>query len=243
LHPTLKNVAKFARRNPVAVDLATGFLFHGQKKTNSEEVIRMYVPDTLRRIDNRKVLEYQKKLKSTEGAQCDYCGRPATQIIEVFNPADGLRGIEGAYAIEPICDECHKDEVYLEERFYCPGCKKLFITHHSWDYLAVKIDGELYCQGCALPMIRPVELGLLLCELLNGIVHRWHRLNNGGLDTEEIWSGEFSDYPDFPGHTSLRSVALEIFCAARERGLAMEDRVIPLVTQTYQFSVVLGVYR
>ena len=202
----------------------------------------MYVPDTLRRIDNRKVLEYQKKLKSTEGCQCDYCGRPATQIIEVFNPADRLRGLEGACEIDHICDECHKDGVYLEERFYCPSCKKLFITHHSWDYLAIAIDGVFYCQGCALSLVEPVELGEVIYDLLNGITDGWYRMDNAGPNRQEIWSGEYSDYPDFPGNTSLSSVALELYRAAKERGLAMEDGVLPLITRTYQFSVVLGVY-
>ena len=202
----------------------------------------MYVPDTLQRIDNKKVLEYQEKLKSTEGAQCDYCGKPATQIIEVFNPADQLRGLEGAYVIDHTCDECHKDGVHLEERFRCPICNRLFITHHSWDYLAVAIDGELYCQGCALSLVESVELGEVLCDLSNGNTDNWHRINSAGPHREEIWSGEYSDYPDFSGHTSLGSVALELYRAAKERGLAMEDRVIPLVTQSYQFSVVLGVY-
>lgn len=90
----------------------------------------MYLTDTLQRLDNRAVRKCQENVKRTK-TTCHYCGEPATETIEVFNPADELRGIQGPYNIIAACDECCEAERYLGDTFYCPGCGRLFVTHHS----------------------------------------------------------------------------------------------------------------
>ncbi len=215
----------------------------------------MYSPDSLKRLNDKAVEEYREKLANEleqivlgdldpeEVAECDFCCEPAIQIIEVFNPADEVRDppVEGAYTIYPICEECYDSGCHMNGLFFCPGCGKLFITHHSWDFLAVDIDGEYFCQKCALEEIEPMSLEKVMEDLRAGEMRDWRRVNNVH-DREEIWSGEYSDSPDFPGYTDLGTVANAIRTAAMAKGLALKDEVIPLVTHGYQFSVVLGVY-
>lgn len=214
----------------------------------------MYSPDTFHRLNERAVqrhnetiLEQATRLADGEEVKdpikCDFCNQLAVHHVPVYNPADSVRDVEGAYLEYALCDEHYHDGSYLEETFYCDGCGQLFVTHHSWDELVTIIDGGLYCQTCALEVIEPVSLADLYWRLITeDSVDGWHRIN-GAPGHKKLWSGEYSGYANFPGHTSLGSVADEIREAAEGRGLDLDKTmVIPLITQGYQFSVVLGVY-
>jgi hypothetical protein len=212
----------------------------------------MYCPDTLHRLNQEAVDRHYEaivcqaaKMANDERIDtlitCDFCDEPATHHIPVYNPADAFRGVEGACGEYRLCHRCYRRGDYLEDLFVCQGCGQLFITHHSWDVLYTEIDGDLYCQACALEKIEPVPLGDLINDLYEDEVPDWHRIN-GYPGHEQIWSGEFAESPDFPGHTSLRSVADSILKAAEEAGYGLDTLVVPLITHGFQFSVVLGVF-
>lgn len=200
----------------------------------------MYCVDTLNRLN------YEEEVRAREEAEvtCDYCDEPATKFIEVFNPADAVRKpkIEGAYDIINICEECDDQGLqYDGDVFNCAGCGELFITNHSWDVLYVTIDGEMYCQECAIENMEGVTLEELIEKLKSEDTSDWLRINNIP-GKEELWSGEYSGYGDFPGHTSFDTVIAEIREKFEELGLAEDTLLYPVVTQGYQFSVVLGVF-
>ena len=201
----------------------------------------MYCIDTLERLNLEQVQHEREKILSGEGVACDYCDNKATQIIDVYNPADALRNVSGAYCVINICDDCFDNGYHLEENFYCPDCGELFIVNHSWDVLAVSLDGEYYCQKCALNYMNPVTVKQLLADLECGATEGWVRMN-GVPGHEELWSGEFSQWPDFPGHTSFKSIIQEIKDVLRRKRLRRDTEVYPLITQGYQFSVVLSVF-
>lgn len=207
----------------------------------------MYSPDTLERLNEAEVAKHLARVEAeTNRPTCDYCDEPADHALPLYNPADGVRGVEGAYAMIEVCDEHYEDGTYLEENFHCADCGELFILNHSWDVVAV-IDseaGEIYCQKCYAE--NHLE-GQPLYEVLENLERRvdtggWKRLN-GVPGKELLWEGEYSGYSDFPGHTSLESVAQELREAAEEAGAEEGDTVYPVVSQGYQFSVVLAVYR
>lgn len=197
----------------------------------------MYSPDTLERLNDEAVEKYEAMVKNGK-VDCDFCGNTAVHTIPVYNPADSVRGVEGAYNVYNICDECYDNRSYLEENFYCEGCGELFVTHHSWDSLVCNLNGGMYCHECAAEEIEPIEFSELIEQLQTGETSGWARLDNIP-DKEEVWSGEYSGGSDFSGHTNFESIVKELY----DTGLEDDDLVYPVVTKTYQFSVVLGVYK
>jgi len=212
----------------------------------------MYCPDTLERLNNKEVEKYaaamaaQAKLlaegkEDDAGITCDFCSSPAIEAIPIYNPSDSVRGVEGAYDIRHVCQECLDNGKYLEEAFYCDGCGELFITHHSWDNLVCQLPGGIYCHKCALEAIKPVPLRNVISDLQSGKVGHWVRIN-GDPDREQLWEGEFSQWPDFPGHTTTDSLVKSIKAACKGSRVTMATPVIPMVTATYQFAVALSIY-
>lgn len=179
-------------------------------------------------------------------AECDYCREPAIHAFPVYNPADAVREppVEGAYDIARVCGACYHDGTYLEDRFYCDHCGKLFAFNHSWDVLAVvdRESGEVFCQKCyAEHELEPVSLGELQEKLAAGETGDWKRLDRvpGKTLLVEL---EFSQYSDFPGCNSTGCVSEELQRAAEEAGLGPEDEVYPVVTAGRQFHEELGVF-
>lgn len=199
----------------------------------------MYCPDTLARLDE-KAINNSKKAALQEKRLCEYCGEKRVKIIvPIYNHADALRGVKGAYAVYELCQECADNEVYLEdsEIFRCSDCGFLFIMNHSWDYLAVHIHGAILCQECAVKTIAPVTWKEVRGELRQNNTDNWHRLNS--IPKKElIWEGEFSLYSDFSGHTNFSSIISKLNDLLDEN-----DLVYPIVSKSYQFSVVLSVYK
>lgn len=219
----------------------------------------MYSPDTLQRLNEDAVRRYEAKtaaqaavlaeggeVPEDEAVLCDYCDKPATHVIPVYNPADACREepVEGAYSVEHVCDDCYEDGVYLEDCFYCDGCGELFVYNHSWDVVAVTDpeSGEVMCQACAAEhMLKPIPLGELKWKLEHGDTTGWLRMNSVP-GREKLVELEFSGYSDFPGCTTTGCVMWELEDAAEKAGLSNEDEVYPVITHGYQFSVVLGVF-
>lgn len=202
----------------------------------------MYVADTLKRVNDA---EYKRLMSKNHGTVfCDYCEEHSKHIIPVYNPADFARGMKHEpYFMINVCQEHYDAEWYMEESFYCE-CGDLFIVNHSWDVVCTTIDDELYCQKCALDMINPIRLDELLSNLRNDFTYDFLRIN-GVPGKNPIFECEFSEYSDFPGLTSLASVARDLeYCANKPNmNVAMDDLIIPLVTHGYQFSVCLGFYK
>ena len=202
----------------------------------------MYCPDTLKRLNDEAVDQYHEQLANDE-LTCDYCDKPATDIRELYNPADEMRNppVSGVYSTIALCEECRDKGYGDEEVFYCEGCDRWFIYNHSWDVLAVQTEYGLSCQKCAAEEMEGEFLVDVLGKLRRGSTEGWKRIN-GMPDKTELWGGEFSQYGDFPGYTSLDAVADSLEEAAREKGLRDFDRVFPIIDHGYQFSVSLAVY-
>jgi hypothetical protein len=224
----------------------------------------MYVPDTLKRLNDEaveaaiadaakvarlrgswskahKMLTFGEYLerKRVDYECCDCCSEPAIEAYPVYNPADGVRGVKGAYYMAHLCAKHAEDEP--EETFICDDCGTRFATHHSWDSLICKIKGDFLCHSCAANRIEGIPLSELLRELREGKTGDWVRCN--ALPGKELlWEGDFSEFADFPGHTSPGNVAQDIEETAQDAGLRADTTVYPLITQVYQFSVILGVY-
>lgn len=205
----------------------------------------MYCPDTLKRLNEEAELKHIKELKNNitgEPITCDFCIEDAVEGIPIYNPADALRDppVTGIYSTMYRCQDCQDHESGRDDMFVCPDCRKHFIINHSWDRLAVTIDDVFYCQECAVKHIKPVELWDLVNALHNGDTSMFTRINKIPGKTR-LWSGEFSSYSDFPGHTEMSEVADEINEAAAATG-DMEIEVYPVIDHGYQFSVSLAVY-
>jgi hypothetical protein len=224
----------------------------------------MYVPDTLKRLNDKaveaaiadaaeiarlrgswskahKMLTFGEYLerKRVDYECCDCCSEPAIEAYPVYNPADGVRGVKGAYFVAHLCAEHAGEEP--EETFICDGCGERFATHHSWDSLVCRIGDAPFCHACAADRAEGVTLAELLQNLREGETGGWPRIN--ALPGKELlWEGEFSQWSDFPGHTSPGSIAQALEEAANEAGLPSDTTVYPVLLQTFQFSVVLGVY-
>ena len=207
----------------------------------------MYCPDTLKRLNEAEVDRLRKavkgkKRKSKEKPKCDHCDNDAVEVIPVYNPADSVRDVEGAYSVIHICQEClDKGKDIEDDVFLCEDCGEHFITNHSWDNLVVTLEDGQFCHKCASKRIEPICLSHLLSNLRENKTDGFVRIN-AIPGKKEIWSGEFSSWSDFPGHTSLSSVADDIEKTAEKNGLHKDALVYPLITQTYQFSIVLGLY-
>ena len=199
----------------------------------------MYCPDTLKRLNDKAVAEHMAKTHT-----CDYCDNEATEILEIFNPADALREppVTGAYCTVNICGDCEANGYLHDNYFQCPDCGEWFIRNHSWDVLSVSMDDEEYCQKCAADRIEPVMLLDVIHNLERGATDNFIRIN-GIPGKEELWSGEFSQYDDFPGYTSLSEVARAIDAAAKKIDLELTTMVYPVIDHGYQFSVSLAVYK
>ena len=201
----------------------------------------MYSPDTLQRLNEDEVKRQRESAEKGE-CECEYCGeKKPLMLLPVYNPADAVRDVEGAYSTLEICQDCLDEGRGMDDLFYCDGCGELFIQNHSWDSLIVITDDGCFCHSCALENIEGIQLGDLLKKIREGDVKDFLRIDNFP-GKKEIWSGEYSDFSDFPGHTSLDSVADSIEKKAFEENLGPEDIVYPLLTKTFQFSVVLGIY-
>ena len=137
----------------------------------------MYSPDTLQRLNDETVAKHSAQTESGERT-CDYCNDPATHSFPVYNPADSVRDVKGAYSVIHVCDEHQDNGIYMEELFYCDGCGELFVTHHSWDVLYVEKDGEMFCQNCALERMEPIPLLELVDDLEQIDVAKWMRAND-----------------------------------------------------------------
>ena len=201
----------------------------------------MYCPDTLKRMNEEEHQKYVNSLKAKE-LKCEYCDGKADRAVEIFNPADEIRNVEGAYEITPICDDCEERGCLDDETFICSACGKRFITHHSWDSLVVVYNGEQYCHKCALEQIKEHSIKEVIDTLLMGGVGKFVRLNvPEGAET--IWEGEYSQYSDFPGHTSLASVAGAIESGCGRAGIPLSTKVLAVVSQSFQFSVALALFK
>jgi hypothetical protein len=217
----------------------------------------MHCPDTLQRINDQAVDRYQVEIAAQAAklsevpdynwrddldiVVCEYCEQPATEAIPVYNPADGLRNVTGAYDLVYTCDECRHDGSLEDDRFWCPGCGELFVTEHSWDSLGCIIDDREYCQSCAIDAIHPVTLWQVVADIDSNAIGNWPRL----VDVPgkvKIWEGEYASYSDFPGHTDPGCMAGELIAKARKMGYHKGSYVYPVITHTYQFSVALAVY-
>jgi hypothetical protein len=217
----------------------------------------MYSPDTMQRMNQEEVdLHYNAindqaakiendaswaKANEKDVIICDYCDKPATRMIPIYNPADGVRDVEGAYAICHICEECDDQGYGMEDTFYCEGCDETFVTNHSLDVLYTMVDDVMYCQKCALELMSPVSLNDILRDLEDEDTGDWIRIN-AMPGKQLLWEGEFSEFSDFPGNTSLGQVHESILDAMEEKGLDGSALAYPLLTHGYQFSVVLAVY-
>ncbi len=190
----------------------------------------MYCVDTLKRLNDEAVEEHR-----ASKPDCEYCDNKATETLEIFNPADAVREppVEGAYCTVDICDDCRDGGVLYNEYFSCTGCGEMFISNHSWDSLVVIVDGEEMCHKCVAESIEPVFIDDLIYKLMNGDTSSFTRINSIP-GKKLLWEGEYSDYDDFSGFTSLEDVANEI--------PVDKDYVYPIITHTYQFSVALAIY-
>lgn len=201
----------------------------------------MYVADDLKRLNDKAI----KGLEDRD-TYCDYCDKPAVEHIPVYNPADDVRGVTGAYGVVSVCNEhLYNDDWKYDgdEYFDCPYCGRFFVSHHSWDILAVMTDDVGYvCQKCYIDNeLESLPLWEVYDKLSEGDTSDWKRLN-AIPDRELIWEGEYSGWSDFPGHTSLKTVLAEIEESAREAGYEEGDHVYVVISHGYQFSVVLAVY-
>ena len=138
----------------------------------------MYVADTLERLNEEQAEEELREALEDKTIPCDYCDEPATRVHKVYNPADAVRDVEGIYCFIRVCDGCNDAGHGMEDLFYCPDCDELFIINHSWDVLAVTIDGERYCQKCALERIEPIPIKTVLDCLATGETQDWMKINN-----------------------------------------------------------------
>lgn len=179
---------------------------------------------------------------------CEHCDRPATDLLVFYNPADEVRPeLEGealgAYSTTAVCDEEECRAMAMEEGFECPDCNRLFVTNHSWDFLAFKDNeaGELLCQACGAKRVEPIAIGTLCNALRLKDTSAFVRLN-AMPGKECVWEEEYSGYPDFPGLTTTRQIAASIMEMQKEKGWKSDHLVYPLVSQGYQFSVVLALY-
>ena len=85
------------------------------------------------------------------------------------------------------------------------------------------------------------SLGELIDKLHAGETGDFKRINNIP-GKELLYEGEFSQYSDFPGHTSLSSIATVLEVKAVEKDISLDSLVYPVITHTYQFSLVVGVF-
>ena len=217
----------------------------------------MYCPDTLQRLNDEEVQKYEAQVaaqaarmeddpdydatEDEDAVVCDFCGEPATESRGVLNPADELNGVDGAYYVMNICQDCMDSGYDMEEHFWCDDCGRFFVTHHSWDFLAVVNDYGMTCQKCALDNTEGTPAWQVIDKLYDGHTDGWLRLDTvPGHDL--LWEGECSQYGDFPGHTSLGSVADAISQALDDLGLGVNEMLIPVVTFTGQFHTNLAVY-
>jgi len=220
----------------------------------------MYSIDTLERLNDEAVKAHYAKIEAqndlledvvdtedvpdeTEIITCDWCDQPATEALVVLNPADELNGVDGAYGIIHICEDCQDNGYLFEEHFYCSECGRLFIVNHSWDVLAVTNaeTGEMFCQKCALDNADHVTIRDLECSLYDGDVDDFLRLD-AVPGHELLWEGGYSGYGDFSGAHSPREIADEITDIVNDLGIGMDTEVIPVITFTGQFHVNLAVY-
>ena len=202
----------------------------------------MYSPDTLKRLNDEAVAEYQARVESEEET-CDYCNEKAVEVLPIYNPADALREppVEGAYSTLCRCEE-HRDEGWGEDDiFFCPDCGEWYIVNHSWDIVAVMTEDGYRCQKCAAESLEGVQFIDLLDNLRLGRTSDFLRIN-GVPGKEKLWEGEFSQYSDFPGFTNLSDVADAIEAKA-EGIIGNYDKVYPIIDHGYQFSVSLAVYK
>lgn len=200
----------------------------------------MYSPDTFHRLNEEEIKKLRKKVRVGD-CSCEFCDKPAEYVIPVYNPVDSMRKpkVEGVYTTVTLCQDCLDEGKDIQDDiFICEGCGEHFISHHSWDNLTTVVNGQLYCQECASSAIEPVTVETLLNHLDKDDTSDFIRLNSIPKK-KPVWTGEYSQYSDFPGFTSPASIAESI----RDLDLDSNDVVYPLITQTYQFSVVLSLYK
>lgn len=201
----------------------------------------MYCPDTFKRLNAAAEKKYINEVKKGK-VDCEYCNdKKATVAIPIYNPADSIRGVEGAVTVAQMCEECYEDGRWQEDVFTCGDCGKEFITNHSWDNLTVVVDGEMYCHECGLKHIEQRTIADVIDALKSNDTSMFVRVNAPDKATI-IWEGEYSGYSDFPGHTSLNTIVNEIEEACETAGIDINTYVIPAVTHTYQFSCALAIF-
>lgn len=201
----------------------------------------MYVGDSLQRLNNEALERFGVENPDVE---CDYCSLPAVEHLPIYNPADAVRGVEGAYALISVCNEHLYERPWDEddEAFDCVHCGDLFVTHHSWDYLAVSGYDGLSCQKCFIDNeLESLPLHEVLERLARGETSYWVRLNDVP-GHELIWSGSYGNWSDYPGHNSIKSLYNSIYAAAKEHDIALDAEVYVVVTFTGQFGVELAIY-
>lgn len=128
-----------------------------------------------------------------------------------------------------------------EDCFTCAECDDVFIRNHSWDNLTVVIDGEYYCHKCALLHVKQYTIKDVIAALEKKNTDIFTRINIPE-NIDPVWEGEFSEYSDFGGHTSLKSVTSDIVNECKEKGIKLDTMVIPAIIHTYQFSIALGLF-
>jgi len=197
----------------------------------------MYVADDLKRINLK---EYNRQMGIKE---CDYnCQNESKHSIPVYNPADKNRGLDDAYAVIEICNECYENGLLYEDTFHCESCGELFIMNHSWNSLVCNIDGCMLCHSCALDEIEPIELNELIAHLNDNKMDDFIRISNYP-NKERLGTFEFSEWSDFRGYTSLSNLAIGITEAAEQKGYNdLSVKVYPFIDHTYQFSISITIY-
>ena len=205
----------------------------------------MYVPDTMDRLAEEEAYRRAEELVDDDGDRicCDYCSEDAIHGHVIFNPRDEVEGRSGVYTIAYTCGECYDAGYLYENYFVCEGCDKWYIINHSWDVVAVSTKYGYSCQACFAKNYFGYSLADVLFELetSNKVNGHWPRIN-ALPDHELLWEGEYSGYSDFPGHTTLASVAESIREKAEELDLDEDTTIYPVVNHGYQFSVSLAVY-
>ena len=205
----------------------------------------MYCPDDLNRMDENKTLEFLAELINDDGSPviCEYCDKPATEGLALYNPADALRDppVTGIYSTLVRCDECRDNGVGEDETFYCEGCGEHFVVNHSWDVVAVMGEEGFMCQKCFAENMEGYPLDEVVSSIRNGESGLFKRLNSVPGKTK-FFDGEFSSYSDFPGHTTWGGLANAILEAAEEADIDINGTVYPIIDHGYQFSVSLAIY-
>jgi len=176
LHPTLINVAKMPEQTTLLLNIGNGVFCLADKE------IIMYVPDTLKRMEEEATLKFLNELIDDDGSpiKCEFCDEDAVDGLAIYNPADALRDppVTGIYATLIRCEDCRDNGYGEDDIFWCEDCGETFIVNHSWDVVASMGEHGWECQKCFAEKLEGVELGYVLQDLRDGETGRFKRINS-----------------------------------------------------------------